>query len=57
MLDQKGAASRLRGGRRSCDAGRPSAQYNDVKAFFDKVKAGDDQPALLKVGANVASSN
>jgi len=33
------------------------SQYNDVKAFFDKVKAGDDQPALLKVGANVASSN
>jgi hypothetical protein len=33
------------------------AQYGEVKDFFDKVKAGDDQPALLKAGANVASSN
>jgi hypothetical protein len=32
-------------------------QYTEVKDFFDKVKAADDQPALLKVGANVASSN
>jgi len=32
-------------------------QYADVKNFFDKVKAGDDQPALLKVGPSVASSN
>jgi len=32
-------------------------QYTEVKDFFDKVKASDDQPALLKVGANVASSN
>jgi hypothetical protein len=31
--------------------------YKEVKDFFDKVKAGDDQPALLKVGASVASSN
>ena len=32
-------------------------QYKEIKDFFDKVKAGDDQPALLKVGASVASSN
>jgi hypothetical protein len=32
-------------------------QYTEVKNFFDKVKAGDDQPALLKVASNVASSN
>lgn len=32
-------------------------QYNELKSFFDKVKSGDDQPALLKVGPNVASSN
>jgi hypothetical protein len=32
-------------------------QYAAMKAFFDKIKADDDQPALLKVGSNVASSN
>jgi hypothetical protein len=33
------------------------SQYTELKSFFDKVKAGDDQPALLKLGPNVASSN
>lgn len=33
------------------------AQYSEIKNFFDKVKTGDDQPALIKVGANVASGN
>ena len=33
-------------------------QYTELKNFFDKVKAADDQPALLKVGSpNVSSSN
>jgi len=32
-------------------------QYTELKSFFDRVKAGDDQPALLKAGPNVASSN
>ena len=27
----------------------PVAVYKDVKDFYDKIKAGDDQPALLKV--------
>lgn len=31
--------------------------YTEIKGFFDKVKADDDQSALLKVGANVASTN
>jgi Domain of Unknown Function with PDB structure (DUF3857)/Transglutaminase-like superfamily len=31
-------------------------QYFRVKGFFDKVKADDDQPALVKVGANAAGS-
>jgi hypothetical protein len=31
-------------------------QYAHMKGFFDKVKADDDQPALLKVGSNVAST-
>ena len=34
----------------------PTDQYAEVKGFFDKVKADDDQPALLKAGADVASS-
>lgn len=34
----------------------PQDHYTEVKGFFDKVKADDDQQALLKVGANVASS-
>lgn len=34
----------------------PKENYAEVKGFFDKVKADDDQAALLKVGANVASS-
>jgi hypothetical protein len=32
-------------------------EYAEIKGFFDKVKADDDQPALLKPGANVASAN
>jgi hypothetical protein len=34
----------------------PPDHYTEMKGFFDKVKADDDQPALLKVGSNVASS-
>ena len=34
----------------------PPDQYAQMKGFFDKIKADDDQPALLKVGANVAST-
>jgi hypothetical protein len=33
------------------------AQYKDVKGFFDKVKADDDQPALIRFTRNVATSN
>jgi hypothetical protein len=29
-------------------------EYKDVKGFFDKVKADDDQPALLRLSQNVA---
>jgi hypothetical protein len=32
-------------------------QYSQVKGFFDKIKADDDQPALIKLGPNVASAN
>ena len=34
----------------------PQDHYSEVKGFFDKVKSDDDQQALLKVAANVASS-
>lgn len=34
----------------------PKDQYPAMKSFFDKIKADDDQPALLKVGSNVAST-
>lgn len=34
----------------------PTDHYAEIKGFFDKVKADDDQPALVKVGANVAST-
>jgi hypothetical protein len=30
------------------------AEYTDVKGFFDKVKADDDQPALVRLSQNVA---
>jgi transglutaminase superfamily protein len=30
----------------------PVTMYKDVKGFFDKVKAGDDQQAILKTGAH-----
>jgi hypothetical protein len=30
----------------------PNAVYKEVKDFYDKVKAGDDQPALLKAAAH-----
>lgn len=30
----------------------PPNEYKDVKGFYDKVKAGDDQQAVLKVDAN-----
>lgn len=29
-------------------------QYKELKDFFDKVKADDDQPALIRLSANVA---
>jgi hypothetical protein len=31
----------------------PQKMYAEIKGFFDKVKAGDDQQAILKVGGNV----
>jgi hypothetical protein len=34
----------------------PPDHYTQMKDFFDKIKADDDQPALLKVGSNVAST-
>jgi hypothetical protein len=34
----------------------PAADYKDLKDFYDKVKAGDDQPLLLK-GASHAQTN
>jgi hypothetical protein len=34
----------------------PLSRYNEVKGFFDKVKAGDDQPALVRF-PNSASAN
>jgi len=30
----------------------PQEMYGEIKGFFDKVKAGDDQQAILKAGAN-----
>jgi hypothetical protein len=32
-------------------------EYKQLKDFFDKVKAGDDQTALVRPGSNVASTN
>ena len=32
------------------------AEYKDVKDFYDKVKAGDDQPAVLKSAAHAAGN-
>jgi Transglutaminase-like superfamily/Domain of Unknown Function with PDB structure (DUF3857) len=31
-------------------------EYKEVKSFFDKVKADDDQPALVRLSANVATA-
>jgi len=31
-------------------------RYKEIKGFFDKVKADDDQPALVKVSASVATT-
>jgi hypothetical protein len=31
-------------------------EYKDIKGFFDKVKADDDQPALMKLTASVATA-
>lgn len=31
-------------------------QYKELKGFFDKVKADDDQPALVRLSANVATT-
>jgi hypothetical protein len=33
------------------------SEYKQLKDFFDKVKADDDQTALVRAGANVASTN
>jgi hypothetical protein len=30
----------------------PTTVYKEVKGFFDKVKAGDDQPLLARAAAN-----
>jgi hypothetical protein len=32
-------------------------QYKELKDFFDKVKADDDQPALVRLGQSVATTN
>jgi hypothetical protein len=37
--------------------GIPVANYNDVKTFFDTVKADDEQTALLRLVQNVAASH
>ena len=34
----------------------PAAEYADVKAFYDKVKTGDDQPAMIKAAAHAPSN-
>ena len=34
----------------------PKDRYNEIKGFFDKLKADDDQPALVKVTASVATN-
>ncbi len=31
-------------------------QYKEVKGFFDKVKADDDQPALVRLSQSVATA-
>jgi hypothetical protein len=31
-----------------------AAEYKDLKGFFDKVKADDDQPALVRLSQNAA---
>ena len=32
-----------------------AAEYKDVKDFYDKVKTGDDEPALLKASAHASN--
>ena len=34
----------------------PQKEYPEIKAFFDKSKTGDEQQAVLKVGANAAGN-
>jgi Domain of Unknown Function with PDB structure (DUF3857)/Transglutaminase-like superfamily len=34
----------------------PADNYKELKGFFDKVKADDDQPALVRVSASVATT-
>lgn len=34
----------------------PKDHYNEIKGFFDKVKADDDQPALVRLTASVATN-
>jgi hypothetical protein len=34
-----------------------ASEYKEVKAFFDKVKSGDDQPALVRLSSSVAATN
>lgn len=34
----------------------PVTEYKGLKGFYDKVKAGDEQQAMLKVGSNVAGN-
>jgi len=36
--------------------GIPAANYNEVKTFFNNVKAGDDQTALMRMTQNVAAT-
>jgi hypothetical protein len=34
----------------------PQDRYKDLKGFFDKVKADDDQPALVRISKHVATT-
>ncbi len=34
----------------------PATEYNTLKTFYDKVKAADDQPAVLRISENAAAN-
>ncbi len=37
-------------------SGIPATNYKDIKSFFDGVKGGDDQTALVRLSQNVATA-